>query len=365
MHHLSFLSTCLLPPVGTLPIPSLCLPCYLFVEHCSLKGQCHKIFCFRFFSKNTFPQAPDNNIRIISKFFEISRRYSQVKVHHRCQRHRWQIIGTISGCRHLQVNLKAKIYIYVSSTTQRWPNKIIKNFLIEDFFNLPPVSLTPLANLELRISPWIFEKIRYGLNGILRGWGETDFMKRTRSKKSRDTVPLTQAASRAVSSCLSDRLLQNRLLVSGKMTLQPSCLLWALSKCPFYQPVAPAFLDKPVILFCEPVCLPACLTTCLPPLGHLSCSPRACLVIRIIRMFVSLPAPQCSCDLPVFFGPNACLPACPHARLSACLPACPPACLSPCLPACLPACLPVCLPACLPACLPTCQGKPVCMRGLL
>ncbi len=52
---------------------------------------------------------------------------------HRCNWHRWQIIGTITGCRHLKVNLKAKIFIYVSSTTQRWPNKIIKIFLIEDF----------------------------------------------------------------------------------------------------------------------------------------------------------------------------------------------------------------------------------------
>ncbi len=56
-----------------------------------LKGQCHEIFCFRFFSWITFPQAPDNNNRIISNFFKNSRRYSQVKVHHRCQRHRWQI----------------------------------------------------------------------------------------------------------------------------------------------------------------------------------------------------------------------------------------------------------------------------------
>jgi hypothetical protein len=40
---------------------------------------------------------------------------------------------TISGCRHLKVNLKAKIYIYVNSTTQRCPNKMIKNFLIEIF----------------------------------------------------------------------------------------------------------------------------------------------------------------------------------------------------------------------------------------
>jgi hypothetical protein len=43
------------------------------------------------------------------------------------------IIATISGCRHLKVNLKAKIYIYVNSTTQRCPNKIIKIFLLEVF----------------------------------------------------------------------------------------------------------------------------------------------------------------------------------------------------------------------------------------
>jgi hypothetical protein len=39
---------------------------------------------------------------------------------------------------------------------------------------LPPVSLTPVVNLELRISPRIFGKIRNGPNGILRGLGETD-----------------------------------------------------------------------------------------------------------------------------------------------------------------------------------------------
>ncbi len=41
---------------------------------------------------------------------------------------------TVSGCRHFKVNLKAKIYIYGNSTTQRCPNKIIKIFLLEDFF---------------------------------------------------------------------------------------------------------------------------------------------------------------------------------------------------------------------------------------
>jgi hypothetical protein len=39
---------------------------------------------------------------------------------------------------------------------------------------LPPVSTTPVVNLDLRISSRIFEKIRNGPNGILRGLGETD-----------------------------------------------------------------------------------------------------------------------------------------------------------------------------------------------
>ena len=90
---------------------------------------------------------------------------------HRCQRHRWQTVGLISGSRYLKVNLKAKMYICVNSTIQ---NKIIKIFLIEDFSHLPPVSTTPVVNLELRISPRIFKKIRNGPNGTLWGWGETD-----------------------------------------------------------------------------------------------------------------------------------------------------------------------------------------------
>ncbi len=56
-----------------------------------LKGQCHEIFDFWFFSWIRFPQAPENTIRVVSNFFENSRRYSQLKVCHRCQRHRWQM----------------------------------------------------------------------------------------------------------------------------------------------------------------------------------------------------------------------------------------------------------------------------------
>jgi hypothetical protein len=76
----------------------------------------------------------------------------------------------------------AKIYIYYYSTSQRCPNKIIKIFQLEGFFHLPPVSLTPVANLELRISPRIFAKIRNDPNGIIRGLEETDSRKKPEAK---------------------------------------------------------------------------------------------------------------------------------------------------------------------------------------
>jgi hypothetical protein len=40
---------------------------------------------------NQFPPSPEYPIRAVSNFFENSGRYSQVKMHHRYQRHRWQI----------------------------------------------------------------------------------------------------------------------------------------------------------------------------------------------------------------------------------------------------------------------------------
>ncbi len=42
----------------------------------SLKGQCHEIFCFWFFSWISFPPAPEYPIRTVSNFFKNSRRYS-------------------------------------------------------------------------------------------------------------------------------------------------------------------------------------------------------------------------------------------------------------------------------------------------
>ncbi len=45
-----------------------------------LKGQCHEIFRFWFFSSTSLPPASEYPIRTVSKFFENSRRYSQLKV---------------------------------------------------------------------------------------------------------------------------------------------------------------------------------------------------------------------------------------------------------------------------------------------
>jgi hypothetical protein len=72
------------------------------------------------------------------------------------------------------MSVKKKIYLYVNSSNQWCPKKIIKHFLIEDFFHLPLVSTTPVVHVELQISPRIFEKIRNGPSGIIRGLGETD-----------------------------------------------------------------------------------------------------------------------------------------------------------------------------------------------
>ncbi len=55
-----------------------------------LKGQCHEIFCFRFFSSISFPPAPEYPIKTVSNFFENSLSYSRLKVDHWCHWHRWQ-----------------------------------------------------------------------------------------------------------------------------------------------------------------------------------------------------------------------------------------------------------------------------------
>ncbi len=111
------------------------------------------------------------------------------RICHRCRWHRWQIIGTISGCRHLKVNLKTKIYIYVNSTTQRCLNKIIQIFAAWRFF------LYAIGVVDTGGAPWVANiSVNYWKN-LKWPWWYTQmlagnwFMKKTRSQKSCDTVP--------------------------------------------------------------------------------------------------------------------------------------------------------------------------------
>ncbi len=110
-----------------------------------LKGQCHEIFCFWFFSWGSFPQTSDYSIRAVLNFFENSRRYSQLKVCHRCQRHRWQMKKTFK-----QLNFNNFVWTPLGSRVN-----ININFCLHVHFKvsaawycchyLPPVSLIPVA----------------------------------------------------------------------------------------------------------------------------------------------------------------------------------------------------------------------------
>ncbi len=66
------------------------------------------------------------------------------------------------------------------SSTQRYPNKIIKTFLFEVFPYLPLASLTPVVHLELQISP---KKSKWPLMGYSGAWGKL-INEKTDSRKS-------------------------------------------------------------------------------------------------------------------------------------------------------------------------------------
>ena len=94
----------------------------------TLKGQCHEIFCFWFFSSISFPPAPEYPIRTVSNFFENSRRYSQLNIDHRCRWHRWQMkkifnqkifynfVGTLLDSRvNINIHFSLQVHFKVSA----------------------------------------------------------------------------------------------------------------------------------------------------------------------------------------------------------------------------------------------------------
>ncbi len=154
-------------------------------------------FLLLVFFINQFPPSPEYPIMTVSNFFDNSRRYSQLKVDHRCRWHCWQMekifnqINNFLG--HLRIVELTYIYIFAFKFTLRYLQPDVNPIVCHRcrwhrrqicrwyrwhrwqqhywnwWQNLPPVSLTPLANLppvslilvlnlELRISLRIFEK---------------------------------------------------------------------------------------------------------------------------------------------------------------------------------------------------------------
>ncbi len=105
----------------------------------SLKGQCHKIFCFWFFSWISFPPAPEYSVKTISNFFENSRKFLQFKVHHRYQRHQRPIFPPVSLALLIPV---ANLPLVVSTI----PAANLPPVSTTSVANLPPVLFTPVAN---------------------------------------------------------------------------------------------------------------------------------------------------------------------------------------------------------------------------
>ncbi len=121
-----------------------------------LKGQCHEIFCFWFLSWISFPQASDYTIRAVPNFFENSRRYSQLKVCHRCQWHQWQMekifnqknfnnfIWSPLGSRgNIYINFCLQVHFQVSAAW--YYSNYLSPVSMTPVANLPPVSLIPVA----------------------------------------------------------------------------------------------------------------------------------------------------------------------------------------------------------------------------
>ncbi len=65
---------------------------------------------------------------------------------------------------------------------------------------LPPVLLTPVVHVDLRISPRIFAKIRNDPNAIFRGFGKMLYEKKTEAK---NLVTLSLYAAENSNICIS------------------------------------------------------------------------------------------------------------------------------------------------------------------
>ncbi len=118
----------------------------------NLKGQCHEIFCFWFFSWISFPPAPEYSIKTVSNFSKIrwDIRSSRFATGVNDTGGKWKkssirkILIILFG--HLWVVEKTCVYFCLQVHFQ-----VSAAWYCSDY--LPPVSLTPVVHLDLRISP--------------------------------------------------------------------------------------------------------------------------------------------------------------------------------------------------------------------
>ncbi len=115
------------------------------------------------------------------------------KICHRCQWYLQQIMETISGCRHLKVILKAKLSIYVNSSTQGFQTKELK------FFWLKICSLCTLNCEYLREFSKKFETVLMVYSGV---WSKLIHEKKQNSKISRH-CPINMSEIYILSVCFT------------------------------------------------------------------------------------------------------------------------------------------------------------------
>ncbi len=155
-----------------------------WIKFFHLKGQCHKIYDFLVFSWISFPQASEYTSTAFTNFFANSRRYSRLKVHHRCQRHWWQIekIFKQKNCNNfVWAPLGSRVTIYINFCLQvhfkvsaAWYcSHYLPPVSTTPAANLPPVSLIPVANPAIcRRCLWYQWQIRQFATGVVDTGGQ-------------------------------------------------------------------------------------------------------------------------------------------------------------------------------------------------
>ncbi len=140
---------------------------------------------------NQFPQTPEYTIRAVSNFFKNSRTYSQLKMHHRCRWHWWQMGETFI--------IKILIILFGHLWEVELTYRYIFAFKFTLVANLPPCCWYrwqfchrccwyQWCTLTCEYLREFLKKIKTGYSGA----GGKLIHEKTRSKKSRDTVPLSR-----------------------------------------------------------------------------------------------------------------------------------------------------------------------------